>query len=77
MNRWNDVVTNNLKNYKDQSNEEINSEPEFDTSNFNLSIDTSGPLPEVTVSLQGGKKHRTNTTSSLTCLWDTELPTAR
>ena len=69
MNRLNHVVTYNLKNYKDHSNEAINREPTFDTSSFNLSSGTSDPLPVVTVSLQGGKKHRATTVAGITCLW--------
>ena len=46
-----DVVIENLNNYKDQSNEAINSELTFDTSSFNLSSGTSDPLPVVTVFL--------------------------
>ena len=51
MNRLDHIVTDNLKNNEDQSNEAINSEPKFDASNFNLSSATSNPLPVVTVSL--------------------------
>ena len=70
MNRLDHVVKDNLKNYKDQSNEAINSEPTFDTSSFNLSSGTRYPLPVVTVSLLGGKKHRATTVAVLTLLWD-------
>ena len=49
------VVTDNLNNYKDQSNEASNNEPTFDTSNFNLYSGTSNPLPVVNISLRGGK----------------------
>ena len=51
MNKLDHVVTKNLNTNKDQSNEAINSDPTFDTSNFNLSIGTSDPLPLVTVSI--------------------------
>ena len=68
MNRLDHVVTNNLRNYKDQSNQAINSDPTFDTSSFNLSINTSNLLPVVTVFLQGGKKHRSTTVAGLECL---------
>ena len=64
------LVTENLNNYKDQSNEAINSEPTFDNSSFNLSSGTSYPLPVVTVSLRLGKKHRATTVAGITCLWD-------
>ena len=64
------VVTYTLNNYKDQSNEAINSELIFYTSSFNLSSGTSDPLPVVTVSLQGGKKHISMTVSGITCFRD-------
>ena len=62
-------MTYNLKNDKDWNDESINSEPTFDTSSFNLSRGTSNPLPVITVSLRGGKKHRSTTVAGLTCLW--------
>ena len=52
------------------SNESINSEPTFDNSRFNLSRVTSDPLPVVTFSLLGGKKHRETIVAGLTYLWD-------
>ena len=64
------IVTDNLKNYKDQSNEAIKSDPTFDNSSFNLSRGTSDPLPVVTVSLRGGKKHGATIVAGITCLWD-------
>ena len=70
MNRFDHLVTYNLNNYKDQSNEAIITEPKFDTSSFNLSSGTSNPLPVVTVSLRGGKKHTATTVSGITCFWD-------
>ena len=69
MNRLDHVLTNNLKNNKDQINEAINSELTFDSSNYNLSSGTINPLPVVTVSLRGGKKQIETTVSSLTFLW--------
>ena len=60
----------NLKNYKDQSNEAINSDPKFDNSSFNLYSGTSDPLPVVTVFLRGGNKHRETIVAGLKCLWD-------
>ena len=69
MNRLDHIVTENLKNYKDQGNEAINSKPEFDTSIFNLSSGNSDPLPVVTVSLRGLKKHRSTTVAGITSLW--------
>ena len=70
MNRLDHVVTNNLKKNKDRSNEAINNEPTFDTSNFNLSSSNSNPLPVVTVYLRRINKHRETTVSCITCLWD-------
>ena len=43
MNRLDHLVNDNLNNYKDQSNEDISSEPKFDTGSFNLSSVTNGP----------------------------------
>ena len=63
-------MTENLNTYKDQSNEAIKSELEFDNSDLNLSRGTSDPLPVVTVSLLGGKKHRATTVAGITCLLD-------
>ena len=63
-------MKDNLKNYKDQSNEAIKSDPKFDNSGFDLSIITINPLPVVNVSLIGGKKHRETTVAGLICLWD-------
>ena len=70
MNRLDHVVTDNLNNYKYQSNEAIKNEPTFDTINFNLSGGTIDPLPVVTVYLRGGNKHGAMTVSGLTCFWD-------
>ena len=69
MKRSDHIVTYNLKKYKYHSNEDINSEPAFDTSGFNLSIGTSDPLPVVTVYLRGGKKYRSKNVAGLTRLW--------
>ena len=69
MNILDHVVTRNLKTNKDQSNEAINNETTFDTSNFNLSRDNSNPLPVVTVSLQVGKKNRATNIAGITCFW--------
>ena len=66
MNRLDHLVTDNLNNYKYQSNEAINSGPTFDNSSSNLSSGTSDPLPVVTVSLQGVKKHRETTVAGIT-----------
>ena len=70
MNRLDQVVSDNLNNSKYQINEAINSETKFDTSSFNLSSGNSKPLPVVTVSLLGGKKHIATTVAGLICLWD-------
>ena len=69
MDRLDHVVTDNLKNDKDWSNEEMNSDPTFDTRSFNLSRGTSNPLPVITVSLQVGKKHRASLVAGLKLLW--------
>ena len=66
MNRLDHVVTENLKNYKEQSNEAINSEPKFHTSSFDLYSGTRNNLPVATVSLRGGNKHRATTVAGLT-----------
>ena len=58
INKLDDVVTNNLNKYNNQNNEAIDNEPTLDNSSFNLSRVTRDPLPVVTVSLQGVKKHR-------------------
>ena len=63
-------MIDNLKNYKDHSNEAIHSEPKFGPSSFNLSSGTRDPLPVVIVSLRGGNKHISTVVSGLTCLWD-------
>ena len=60
------VVTNNIKTNKDQLNDTIYNELTFDANIFNLSSGTKDPLPVVTVSLQGGNKHRKTTISGLT-----------
>ena len=70
MDSFNHVGTKNLNSYKDQINEAINSDPKFDTSNFNLSSGTSDPLPLVSVSLRVAKKHIATTVAGLTCFWD-------
>ena len=63
------VVTDTLNNYNDQNNESIDNDPTFENSGFNLSSGTSEPLPVVTVSLRGGKKHRATVVAGLTLLW--------
>ena len=70
MNILDHVVTDNLNNNKYQSNESINSDPTFDTGNFNLYSGASDPLPVLTVSLRGGKKNIAMTVAGLTCLLD-------
>ena len=68
MNKLDHVLTNNLNTTKDQPNEAINKDQKFDTNSFNLYSGNSNPLPVVTVSLGGGKKHRATTVAVLTCL---------
>ena len=41
----------------------------FDTNRFNLSRGTSDPLPEVTTSIQGGKRLRAISVAGITYLW--------
>ena len=62
-------MTNNIKDYNDQYNDAIDNEPTLDNTSFNLSRGTSEPLPVVTVSLRGGKKHRATVVAGLTLLW--------
>ena len=69
MNRLDPLVIENLNNYKDQSNEAINSELIFDTSSSNLSSGNSNLLPVVTVYLQEENKHRAKNVAGLICLW--------
>ena len=70
MKKLDHVVNNNLKTTKDQFNEAIEYEPIFDYNSFNLSSDARKPLPVVTVSLIGVKKHRATNVADLTFLWD-------
>ena len=70
INKLDHVVTENLKNYQDHSNEAINSDPTFDKSSFNLSSGTNNPLPVVNVYLQGVNTHIETTFYGLTCLWE-------
>ena len=58
-------MTDNIKKNKDQHNDAIENEPKFD-SNLNLSSGTKYPLPVVTVSLRGGKKHISMIVAGLT-----------
>ena len=68
MNKLDHIVNKNLKTNKYQLNEATNNDTTFDTNIFNLSSINSDPLPVATVSLRGGKKHRSMTVSGLTCL---------
>ena len=63
-------MTNNIKYYNNQYNDAIDNYPTLDNSSFNLSSGTRYPLPVLTVSLQGGKKHRATVVANITCLWD-------
>ena len=64
------VVTGNINTNKYQHNDAINNEPTFDTNSVNLSSGTKDPLPVVTASLQGGKKHMATNVAGLICVWD-------
>ena len=70
MNELDHVVTDNIKTNKYQSYYAIYNVLMFDTNSFNLSSGTRHPLPVVTVTLQGSKKHRATTVACLTLLWD-------
>ena len=70
MDRLYRLVTNTTKTNKDQLNEAIYNEPTFYISGFNSSRGTRDPLPVVTATLQGGKKHRATTVVALIFLWD-------
>ena len=61
-------MKNNINN-KDQRNDAIEHEPNFDKK-FNLSNGTKDPPPLVTVSLRGGKKQRETIIYNSTLLWD-------
>ena len=61
-------MTNNIRDYNDQYNDDIDNERTLDNSSFNLSSGTIYPLPVVTVFLRGGKKHRATVVAGLTCL---------
>ena len=69
INKLYHLVTNNIKDYNDQYNDAIDNEPTLDNISFNLCSDTRDPLPVVTVSLRGGKKHRATVVAGLTRLW--------
>ena len=65
INKLDHLLTKNIKDYNDQNNEAIDNEPKLDNSSFNLSSSSRDPLPVVTVSLQGGKKHVATTVAGL------------
>ena len=65
INRLDHSVTDNIKTNKYQRNDANENDPKFDSS-FNLSSGTKDPLPVLTVSLQGGKKHISMTVAGLT-----------
>ena len=69
MNILDHLLNENIRTNKDQLNEAIYNDPKFDTSSFNSSSGTRDPLPVVTVTLRGGKKHRETNVAGLTCLW--------
>ena len=66
------TANNNIKTNKYQHNDAIYNDLTFDTNSFNLSNGTKDPLPVVSVSLRGGKKHISMNVSGITCLWDSE-----
>ena len=70
------VVTNHIKKNNDQNNNAIGIDTAFDNM-FNLFSRTKYPLPVVTVSLQGAKKHRATTVAGLSCLWDSGATESR
>ena len=62
-------MTDNINNYNDQYNDVIDNETTLDNISFNLSSGTRDLLTVVTVSLRGGKKHKSTVVAGLTCLW--------
>ena len=68
MNKLDHVVTNAINN-KNQCDNAIEYDLKFDNT-FSLSSGNKEPLLLLTVSLQGGKKHRETIIYSLICLWD-------
>ena len=69
INMLDHVMTDDKSTNKDQHNDAIDNEPTFDNNSFNLYRETKDPLPVVTFSLRGGKKHIPITVSGITCLW--------
>ena len=67
-NRLDHVVTNNVMTNKYQLNEAIYNEPKFYTNRFNSYSGTRDPLPVVTFTLRGGKKHGATNVSDITFL---------
>ena len=70
MTKLDHVSKNNKKTNKDKLNDVIYNELTFDTSRFNSSRVTREPLPLVTVTLRGGRKHRATIVAGITFLWD-------
>ena len=66
MNKFYHVVTNNIEINKYQLNDAIYNELTFYTSNVASSTGTRYPLSVVTVTLRGGKKHKSITVSGIT-----------
>ena len=66
MNRLDHIVKDNIKTNKDQLNDTIYNGPTFDTNDFNSSSSTRDPLPLLTATLRGGKKHIAMTVAGLT-----------
>ena len=58
-----------MKDYNDQYNDIIDNDQTLDNGSFSLSSGTRDPLPVVTVSLRGGKKHISTVVAGLIYLW--------
>ena len=61
-------MTDNINTNKCQLNDTIYNDTAFDNNSFNLYIWNKDPLPVLTVTLQGSKKHRAMTVDGITCL---------
>ena len=66
INKFDHVVTNNTKNSNDQYNDAIDNELTLYNNSLNLFSGARDPLPVVTITLRGGKKHRANIVAGLT-----------
>ena len=63
-------MTKNKNNYNDQYNDAIDNDLTLDNISFNLSSGNKDPLPLVTVSFRGVKKHRSTLVAGLIYVWD-------